>query len=59
MAFGAENCFEHQNSKVSKTFFLLPSLQFKQLMALANDLSKLQMQNEVYKIQPPLDLYAS
>ena len=46
MAFGVENCFEHQNSEVSESFYFLyfNSLQLK---GMANDLFQLPMQNDV------------
>ena len=46
MAFGVKNCFEHQNSEVSESFYFLyfNSLQLK---GMANDLFQLPMQNAV------------
>ena len=46
MAFGVKNCFEHQNSEVSESFYFLyfNSLQLK---GMANDLFQLPMQNDV------------
>ena len=46
MAFGVENCFEHQNSEVSESFYFLyfNSLQLK---GMANDLFQLPMQIDV------------
>ena len=48
MAFGVENCFEHQNSEVSESFYFL-YFNLLRLMATTNDHFQLQMQNEVWR----------